>query len=139
MKMTSFEAQDDSVWSEVQKGLEPGWSAVTKVSATSDPIKGIRRRFLQKHFKFKLKKIGLKIVMKCEVWFFQKSRLKTYLENGRILLRRVNCCLHPTRGFKVMLQSLFQPDDGNGDDDEDDDGGDDGNGGVDNDDEDNIL
>ena len=32
-----------------------------------------------------------------------------------------------------MLQSLFQPDDGNGDDDEDDDGGDDGNGGVDND------
>ena len=63
--------------------------------------------------------------MKCEVRFFQKSRLKTYLENGRILLRRVNCCLHPTGGFKVMLQSLFQPDDGNGDDDEDDDDGDD--------------
>ena len=38
-----------------------------------------------------------------------------------------------------MLQSLFQPDDGNGDDDEDDDGGDDGNGGVDNDEDDNIC
>ena len=34
---------------------------------------------------------------------------------------RVNCSLHPTRGFKVMLQSLYQPDDGDDDDADDDD------------------
>ena len=37
------------------------------------------------------------------------------------LVCRVNCSLHPTWGFKVMLQSLYQPDYGDDDDDNDDD------------------
>ena len=46
--------------------------------------------------------------------------------NGKIvkwlnLVCGVNCSLHPTWGFKVMLQSLYQPDDDFYDDDNDDD------------------
>ena len=62
-----FEAQDDSVWSEVQKGLEAGLKRCHKSFCH---VGSHQRDFYKNTLNFKLKKIG----MKCEVWFFSMMK-----------------------------------------------------------------